>query len=408
MTEKDTSTRPLETADWTPAPCDVCGSQTSLRLGEREFVVRGRTRDFAMTFEDAVCAVCGFVHAGRRPDSQFLMAYYRDAHIGHRGGELHFDGDARLEAVAARTPKGGRIIEIGANDGAFCKALSEKGFDAFGFDPVEADEAANVDKGFIGDGTSQIAEPQSADAVIAYYVLEHVIDASAWLREALALLKDNGVLIIEVPNYATHPGDALNPEHLLHFTPRTLRELLIRHGLEPEETGAIAPTVPYGQAIAARLVNRKQAERPHRPSAAYLDEGEAALVEAQAAYRLAKAERTGRIIAAHSAATLAQEAEPSGKASVFVWGANEYAERVAPLLVEHFEDVRIVDKSDSKIGTPFPGLDAPIAHPDCAKDAKSRIFLLCSPNWNAQIAKEISASGWNTLAVIDAVTGEIL
>jgi len=68
----------------------------------------------------------------------------------------------------------------------------------------------------------------------------------------------------------------------------------------------------------------------------------------------------------------------------------------------------VVDKSASKIGTPFPGLSAPIAHPDVAADAEARIFLLCSPNWNTQIAEEIRASGWNALAVIDAVTGERL
>jgi len=408
MPDAKTDPRPLETAEWTPAPCDLCGSRTTLRLGTRDYTVRGRTSDFVMVFEDAVCAICGFVFAAKRPDTAFLMNYYRDAHIGHRGGELHFDSEARLAAVESRVPNGGRIIEIGANDGAFCAALTEKGYEAFGFDPVEADEAADVDKGFVGDGETQIAEPHSADAVIAYYVLEHVTDANAWLSEALALLKDGGVLILEVPNYATHPGDALNPEHLLHFTPRTLRELLMRHGLEPVDEGAIIPTVRYGQAIAARLVDRKKASKPAEPSDAYFDGGEAAISEARHAYKLARAERTARTLAAHAAATLAQEADPTGKTSVFIWGANEYAERAAPLLAEHFADTQVVDKSDSKIGTPFPGLTPPIAHPDCARDARSRIFLLCSPNWNTQIARDIAESGWDALAVIDAVTGELI
>ena len=408
MPDAKTDPRSLETAEWTPAPCDLCGSQSTLKLGERQYTVRGRTTDFAMVIEDAACALCGFVFAARRPDSNFLMAYYRDAHIGHRGGELHFDGPARLATVAQRTPKGGRIIEIGANDGAFCKALSEDGFDAFGFDPVEADEADGVGKGFMGDGSSEIAAPQSADTVVAFYVLEHVIDANAWLAEALGLLKDGGTLILEVPNYATHPGDSLNPEHLLHFTPRTLRELLVRHGLEPEDAGATTPTVRYGQAVAARLIDRTKVQRPAAPDDTYYKEGQAALREAQHAYKIARAERTARTLAAHAAATLAQEADPTGKASAFVWGANEYAERAAPLLVEHFADVRVVDKSASKIDTPFPGLDAPIAHPDTAAQADTRIFLLCSPNWNAQIAKEIADAGWDALAVIDAVTGEVL
>ena len=398
--------RPLRRASWQVVACDLCGGNQPEVLGQREIVVRGRTSDHQMVFVDAACGQCGFVQALERPDDAFLMDYYRDAHIGHRGGELHFDGPARLAAVAARVPGGGRIIEIGANDGAFCAELSKAGYDAFGFDPVEADEASGVEKGFLEAGVASVA-PRSADAVIAYYVLEHVIDAGAWLRSALALLKDGGVLILEVPNYITHPQDSLNVEHLLHFTPETLRELLEQHGLDILRDQP-APTVAYGQAIAARLTDRALAERPRPASTAFLAGAPSRLAEARTAYAAAKADRDQRQAAAQSACRLAQEADPSGAASVFIWGANEYAERAAPLLAQAFSSVQVVDKSASKIGTPFPGLAASIAHPDEAAKADPRIFLLCSPNWNAQIAEEISAAGWDALAVIDAVTGERL
>ncbi|WP_421787334.1 class I SAM-dependent methyltransferase [Hyphobacterium sp.] len=360
-----------------------------------------------MEFVDAACRQCGFVFALNRPDSAFLMDYYRDAHIGHRGGELHFDGQVRRAAVAARLPAGGRIIEIGANDGAFCAELTKAGFDAFGFDPVEADEAASVEKGFLEVGVAPVA-PQSADAVIAYYVLEHVIGAGDWLRSALALLKDGGVLILEVPDYSTHPQDSLNVEHLLHFTPETLRELLEQHGLDVENAGDLVPTVAYGQAIAARLVDRARAEAPRPPSRDYLAGAAARLEQAKSAYAEAKADRDRRQQAAGSAAELARTADPSGQASVFIWGANEYAERAAPLLVPDFHNVFVADKSASKIGSPFPGVSAAIVHPETAATAARRIFLLCSPNWNRQIAAEIAERGWEALALIDAVTGERL
>jgi len=399
--------RPLRRANWQVVTCDLCGASRPDVLGRREIIVRGRSCDHQMVFVDAACGQCGFVQALERPDEAFLMDYYRDAHIGHRGGELHFDGPARLAAVAARVPGGGRIIEIGANDGAFCAELSKAGYDAFGFDPVEADEASGVEKGFLEAGIAFVS-PRSADAVIAYYVLEHVIEAGAWLRSALALLKDGGVLILEVPDYTTHPQDSLNVEHLLHFTPETLRELLEQHGLEILRDQP-APTVAYGQAIAARLTDRALAESPRPASDVYLSGGPARLAAAKAAYAEAMADRARRQAAAESAAKLAREADPSGTASVFIWGANEYAERAAPLLAQAFSSVQVVDKSASKIGTSFPGLAAPIAHPDiAAAEADRRIFLLCSPNWNAQIAAEIAAQGWTALAVIDAVTGERL
>ncbi|MEE2526202.1 class I SAM-dependent methyltransferase [Hyphobacterium sp. HN65] len=404
MTSTD---RPLRQAIWSTAACDLCGCEALEVLGERHITVRGRSADFAMDFTDAACPQCGFVQALNRPDEAFLMDYYRDAHIGHRGGELHFNAEKRVATVASRVPAGGRIIEIGANDGAFCAELARAGFDAFGFDPVEADEAASVEKGFLEAGVASVA-PKSADAVIAYYVLEHVINAGEWLRSALALLKDGGVLVLEVPDYSTHPQDSLNVEHLLHFTPESLRELLEQHGLSVEQAGDIGPTVAYGQAIVARLTDRALAETPRPASAGFLAGGAKRLAAARASYAEAKADRDRRQQAAEDAARLASEADPSGDASVFIWGANEYAERAAPLVAQAFAKTFVADKSPSKIGTPFPGLTAPIVHPDEAAQADQRIFLLCSPNWNAQIAAEISAAGWDALAVIDAVSGERL
>lgn len=401
------TSRPLRRAVWTSVPCDLCGCETLDMLGERHITVRGRSSDFAMDFADAACSRCGFVQAQTRPDEPFLMEYYRDAHIGHRGGELHFNAEKRVAMVASRVPSGGRIIEIGANDGAFCAELSKAGFDAFGFDPVEADEASGVEKGFLEAGVAAVA-PRSADAVIAYYVLEHVIDAGEWLRSALALLKDGGVLVLEVPDYSTHPQDSLNVEHLLHFTPETLRELLEQHGLSVEAADDIGPTVAYGQTIVARLTDRALAETPRPASSAFLANGAERLAAAKASYAAAKADRDRRKQAADDAARLAREADPSGEASVFIWGANEYAERAAPLVAQDFAKTFVADKSPSKIGTPFPGLTAPIIHPDKAAAADTRIFLLCSPNWNTQIAAEIAGSGWDALAVIDAVTGKRL
>ncbi|PIW31148.1 MAG: hypothetical protein COW29_02580 [Rhodobacterales bacterium CG15_BIG_FIL_POST_REV_8_21_14_020_59_13] len=160
--------------------------------------------------------------------------------------------------------------------------------------------------------------------------------------------------------------------------------------------------------IAARLVDQALAEKPRPASDAYLASGPERLAAAKAAYAEAIADRARRQQAAEDAARLAREADPSGQAAIFIWGANEYAERAAPLLAQAFSSVQVLDKSASKTGSPFPGLAAPIAHPDIAANADRRIFLLCSPNWNTQIAAEIKAQGWAALAVIDAVTGERL
>ncbi len=388
-------TEDLRTAQWTPSACDICGHETPETLGERSFVVDGRTSRFAMTFRDAVCPDCGFVFAAERPDEDFLMAYYRDAHIGHRGGETHFDAEARASTVSRHVPSGGQIVEVGANDGAFTQILRSHGFDAFGFDPNEAEEARDVAKGFAGSDAST-RPVSSADAVVAYYVLEHVISPREWLAELASYLKPGGILIVEVPNYASHPEDSLNMEHLLHFTPESLQRMLAQCGFEVIDTPPA--TMSYGQAAVAQLTGEP------RTLAVSTD----ALHEARAAYERARSAREARAEAAQKAASRARAEAPGPDTPVFVWGANEYAERVAPLLAESFRHVEVLDKSDSKQGKSFAGLPRPIAHPDDRTDVADAIFLVCSPNWNTQIAAEIAKRPHRALAIIDAVTGEQL
>ena len=383
----------LKTGHWTYTACDICGAQDHQLLGERHYVVAGRTRRFAMEFQDMACRECGFVFAGKRPDEAFLMDYYRDAHIGHRGGETHFDAEARAATVASHVPAGGQIVEVGANDGAFTAILREKGFDAFGFDPNEADEARDVAKGFAGKG--ETARPiASADAMVAYYVLEHVIAPREWLAELARYLKPGGTLIVEVPNYTTHPEDSLNMEHLLHFTPESLKRLLAISGFELISTPPA--TMGYGQTAVARYT-----AEPHQLA---VEVG--ALSQALAAYDKAKSAREARAAASRKAVACAIECAHGRETPVFIWGANEYAERAARLLPEHFDHVEVLDKSDSKLGKSFADLDRPIAHPDARADVVDAIFLVCSPNWNAQIAAEIAKRPAPALAVIDAVTGE--
>lgn len=380
-------------AEWRSSPCDICGGDQCELLGERDYLVSGRNDNFAMRFRDCVCLECGFTYAGERPDEDFLMAYYRDAHIGHRGGEVHFDARERADTVARHAPAGGRIVEVGANDGAFTKILKQRGFDAFGFDPIEADEARSVAKGFAGHAASDRPEA-SADAVVAYYVLEHVIAPRAWLAELASYLKPGGIVIVEVPNFLTHPEDSLNMEHLLHFTPSSLERMLAACGFELIETPAA--TMGYGQAAVARLTG--QTGLPAAPPDA--------VAEARAAYDRARQAREARAEAARRAVKQAQAVAPGPDTPVFVWGANEYAERAAPLLAAHFQNVEVLDKSESKLGKPFADLSAPIAHPDARLDVDAAIFLVCSPNWNVQIAAEIGRRERPALAVIDAVTGE--
>jgi len=94
-----------------------------------------------------------------------------------------------------------------------------------------------------------IAEGVSYDAVVLWHVAEHVHDPATTLRNVATLLRPGGVLMIGVPNFGSPEARVSKagwfhldvPRHLFHFTPVTLRNLLVAASLEPRETVRLAP-----------------------------------------------------------------------------------------------------------------------------------------------------------------------
>lgn len=74
--------------------------------------------------------------------------------------------------------------------------------------------------------------PQSFDLISLFHVLEHVLDPVAFLKEIKSKLKDNGLLVIDLPDYSRNPFDLFVADHCTHFTATTLCDILSRAGFE--------------------------------------------------------------------------------------------------------------------------------------------------------------------------------
>jgi len=70
---------------------------------------------------------------------------------------------------------------------------------------------------------------QSADIVVSFETIEHILQASAVLREFSRVLKPRGLLIISTPNAAvSSPGGHIqNPYHLIEYQPHEFLDLLL-------------------------------------------------------------------------------------------------------------------------------------------------------------------------------------
>src|SRR4030095_14894318 len=97
----------------------------------------------------------------------------------------------------------------------------------------------------LGPGENQKMQPASLDVVAHFDVLEHLQDPVGTLRHCLALLKPDGLLLIQTPRYREGSSDAsmvaakdpflslLRPdEHLYLFSESSIRSFFRRLGAD--------------------------------------------------------------------------------------------------------------------------------------------------------------------------------
>jgi SAM-dependent methyltransferase len=138
--------------------------------------------------------------------------------------------------------KKGVLLDVGSGTGAFVSEMSENGWQVTGLEPDEgarrvAKEKFNCDL----KNTDKLFElpPNSFDVITLWHVLEHVHDLKIYITQLKNLLKQNGKLVIAVPNYTSYDASTYKehwaaydvPRHLYHFSPLSMKYLVEENGL---------------------------------------------------------------------------------------------------------------------------------------------------------------------------------
>lgn len=135
------------------------------------------------------------------------------------------------------------VVEIASNDGYLLKNYREQGIPVLGIDPAagpaERAQAIGVDTlvDFFSPALAKqlAAEGKQADVIHANNVLAHVADTNGIVSALATLVKDDGVIVIEVPyvkDLIEHVEfDTIYHEHLCYFSGIALDKLFRRHGL---------------------------------------------------------------------------------------------------------------------------------------------------------------------------------
>ena len=137
-----------------------------------------------------------------------------------------------------------KVIEIGSNDGMFLHQLALNGYkNTLGLEPAKdaydlsVARGINSIQGYLSPELSRviIAQHGKFDLFVSRQNLEHIGDLQGVAESIKILVKPNGFVLIEVPNFACNldcHDYGLWEEHVNYFTVATLRYFLSHAGVE--------------------------------------------------------------------------------------------------------------------------------------------------------------------------------
>ncbi|MEL7341181.1 MAG: class I SAM-dependent methyltransferase, partial [Bacteroidota bacterium] len=147
-----------------------------------------------------------------------------------------------IEKLSGR--KSGSLLDIGCGTGEFLGTMKEAGWTSTGLEPDEgARQQAKAQGVEVHPSEQLFSLTGSYDVITMWHVLEHVHRLHEYLDQIESILKDDGLLIIAVPNYNSRDASHYQaewaaydvPRHLYHFEAEAMERLLGQHGFRLEK-----------------------------------------------------------------------------------------------------------------------------------------------------------------------------
>ena len=136
------------------------------------------------------------------------------------------------------------VLDIGAGTGDFLKICKDNNWITFGVEPnFDARNIAQKKGVFLEKNLSSFKEKQF-DIITMWHVLEHVSNLSEYIITLKSLLKENGKLVIAVPNFKSYDAKHYQkfwaafdlPRHLWHFSQTSIKKLFLEVDMTVERT----------------------------------------------------------------------------------------------------------------------------------------------------------------------------
>lgn len=207
-------------------------------------------------FTIAECNSCSLRFTREVPDMASISSYYQsENYISHTNTSKGLI-NRLYQSVRKRTLRQkrkliektmgitkGNLLDVGSGTGAFVNEMKQAGWDVTGLEPDAA--ARSVGKQLYNIDLEDISRfyqltSSAYDVITLWHVLEHVHELQEYVAQLKSLLKENGKLLIAVPNYTSKDAAMYGdhwaaydvPRHLYHFSPVSMQNLMDKHGLK--------------------------------------------------------------------------------------------------------------------------------------------------------------------------------
>ncbi len=228
--------------------CPVCNNDSfTSKFAAVDYTVSGES------FNIVSCDSCNFLFTNPRPADDQLGKYYKsEEYISHTDtsegviNKLYkivrkITLNSKLKLI--RSLSSGKVLDIGSGTGAFVNHLKISGYDIKGVEPdpdarAQAKSLYNIE--LSSEQQLHNLPDESFDVITMWHVLEHVSHLNERVAELFRLTKEDGTIIISVPNYQS--PDSLFyknfwaaydvPRHLYHFDKQSISLLFEKHHIQ--------------------------------------------------------------------------------------------------------------------------------------------------------------------------------
>lgn len=185
--------------------CQLCGA-------EREFIYN------LDGYRIEQCKFCKTVCVDNMPDDKTLKEYYKGFKycIDEDNIDLIVNDDFKKWYESFKLPPNAKMLDIGGGNGYFSLAFEKFGFGEATYIDLDSEACRYVKKlgisAVINDDVKNLAanKTEKFDFIYSRHVIEHLPNPLSLIENAISLLSDDGVFVLQMPN-------GLSLERLIDF-----------------------------------------------------------------------------------------------------------------------------------------------------------------------------------------------